>query len=87
MHMKGMVAPAPHRRAIVPRDVTIRTTRLKSRVANTAALIIHVPPPGGHAVPSMMGGVGGGEEEEGGGGQEGWDQLRFLQPQILQLSS
>ena len=57
-----MVAPTPHRRAVVPRDVAIRTTGLKCRVANTAALVVHVPTPGGYAVPPMVG-----EEEEGRG--------------------
>lgn len=62
MHVKGMVAPTPHRRAIVPRNVAIWTACLKSRVANAAALVVHVPSPGGHAMPSMWGYVG---REEG----------------------
>jgi hypothetical protein len=72
MHVKGVVAPTPHRRAVVPRNVTIRTTRLKGRVANPAALIVHVPSPGGYAVPSMVGYVQGGRRERRGGGQSGW---------------
>lgn len=55
VHVKGMVAPTPHRRAVIPGNVAIRTTGFECRVANATALIIDIPPPGGHAMPPMSG--------------------------------
>lgn len=66
VHVKGMVAPTPNRRAVVPGNVAIRTAGLKCRVTNATALVIYIPPPGGHAMPSMSvyeGMVGNGEGE------------------------
>lgn len=53
VHVKGMVAPTPHRRAVIPGNVAIRTTGFECRVANATALIIDIPPPGGHAMPPL----------------------------------
>lgn len=51
VHVKRMIAHAPHRRTIISRNLTIRATRVERVSTNTTAIVFHIPFPRSDTMP------------------------------------
>lgn len=55
--VEAMRAGAPHKRAVVSRELAVRTTAVEGHTANTAVVVVGNPPPSRDARPTYAIGV------------------------------